>query len=273
MTTTFDKFINKFFLEEMNALEVKDKINEETIAILVFGACENHGDHMPFGSDFIFPMKLVENVIKDILNNKSKLSIQNLKLLVLPAIPYGVSSHHNSFQMTMSLEASTLISIIIDLFSSLGKNGIRRILVINGHDGNISPIEIASRIIKNKIPDIVIACLEAWWVLVGQKNKGLFDVWNGLGHGGEAETSGMLFARPDLVDLNNAPNQTIPNLPGEDIRIYWKFDELTNTGATGSPKKASSEKGEKIVKILKETIISFINNMEKSKWNYGIETK
>jgi creatinine amidohydrolase len=271
MATMCGETDKKILLEEMNAIEVKDKINKKTIAILVLGACENHGDHMPFGSDFIFPMKLVENVINDISNNKDKLSIQDLNFIVIPAIPYGVSSHHNSFQMTMSLESSTLISIIIDIFSSLAKNDIRRILVINGHDGNISPIEIASRIIKNKIPDMVIACLEAWWVLVGQKNKNLFDVWNGLGHGGEAETSGMLFVRPDLVELNNAPNQTIPNLPGEEIRIYWKFNELTNTGSTGSPKKASTEKGKEIVEILKETIISFINNMEKSEWRYGIE--
>ena len=49
-------------LEEMNAVQVKRNINEKTIAILVFGACENHGDHMPFGSDFIFPMELAKRI-------------------------------------------------------------------------------------------------------------------------------------------------------------------------------------------------------------------
>ncbi len=272
MKSSFNKSSEKnFLLEEMNAIEVKAKINKKTIAILVLGACENHGDHMPFGSDFIFPIKLVENVIMDITMNKVDLSYPDINFILLPAIPYGVSSHHNSFQMTMSLEPSTLISIMFDIFLCLKNNGIRRILVINGHDGNIAPIEVASRIIKDKFPDIVIACLESWWVLVGQKNKNLFDVWSGLGHGGEAETSAMMFARPDLVDLNNAPNQTIPKLPDEDIRIYWKFNELTNTGSTGSPKKATSEKGKKIVEILKEIIISFVNEMEKSEWKYGLK--
>jgi creatinine amidohydrolase len=42
-------------LEVMNAAQIRTKVNEKTIALLVFGACENHGDHMPFGSDFIFP--------------------------------------------------------------------------------------------------------------------------------------------------------------------------------------------------------------------------
>ena len=49
-------------LEEMNARQVRKDLNKNTIAILVFGACENHGDHMPFGSDFIFPMELAKRI-------------------------------------------------------------------------------------------------------------------------------------------------------------------------------------------------------------------
>lgn len=262
---------NNYLLEEMNAIQVRDKITEKTIAILVLGACENHGNHMPFGSDFIFPMKLIEKVVDEISNNDSSTSLQNKSnLILLPAIPYGVSSHHNDFQMTMSLEPSTMISIIENVFSSLVKNGIKKILVINGHDGNISPIEIASRKIKNEAPNVAIACLESWWALVGQKNKDLFEVWNGLGHGGEAETSAMLSVRPDLVNTDYSSDQVIPNLPNDEIRIYWKFNELTNTGITGAPKKASIEKGQEIIRILTNVIVSFISNMENNDWKYGL---
>ena len=260
-----DKKISSYnyLLEEMNATQVKDKITDKTIAILVLGACENHGNHMPFGSDFIFPMNLVEKVIEDISKDKNN-------LILLPAVPYGVSTHHNNFQMTMSLEPTTMISVIDNILSSLVKNGIKKILVINGHDGNIAPIEIASRKIKNESSEVVIACLESWWVLVGQKNKDLFEVWRGLGHGGEAETSAMLSVRPDLVNSNFAPEQIIPNLPKDEIRLYWKFNELTNTGSTGAPRKASVEKGQKIIEILKGIIISFIITMENNDWKYGI---
>ena len=139
---------SKTLLEEMNAVQVKRNINEKTIAILVFGACENHGDHMPFGSDFIFPMELAKRIA-------GKLDKKNS--IILPAIPYGVSLHHNEFQMTMSLEPHTLVMVIEDLFRSIIKNGIRRILIINGHDGNIAPIEIAPRTIKDKHPEAVIS--------------------------------------------------------------------------------------------------------------------
>ena len=252
---------DKRFIEEMNAIEVRNLINEKTIAILVLGACENHGDHMPFGSDFIFPTEIAKRVATKVSN-----------VIVLPAIPYGVSLHHDRFQMTMSLNLETMVGIISDVLSSLDQNKIRRVLIINGHDGNIGPIEIAARIMKNKNPEMIIACMESWWVLVGQIRKDLFEVWSGLGHGGEAETSAVLAVRPDLVKLESAPKDVIPNLP-ENIRIFWKFDELTSTGATGSPQKASIKKGNEILRLLEDVLVSFIKEMESADWKYGIHLK
>jgi creatinine amidohydrolase len=105
-----------------------------------------------------------------------------------------------------------MIRAIEDICLSLIKNKINRILIVNGHDGNIAPIELSARTIKDRYPDVVIACLEAWWTNVGQFNN-LFEERKGLGHGGEAETSAMLSIRPDLVDMVHAPKKIIPNLP------------------------------------------------------------
>jgi creatinine amidohydrolase len=247
-------------LATMNAIQVKNCINRSTTAIIVLGACENHGDHMPFGADFIFPTEFLKRVSAK-LNN----------VIILPFIPYGLSSHHNDYQMTISLQSETVVRIIRDICQSLIKNGILRILIVNGHDGNIAPIEIASRYIKNKYPTVVIACLEAWWTLIGQTRQDLFDVWDGLGHGGEAETSAMLAVRPDLVRMNNAPKAVIPKLPSK-VRIYWKFKELSNTGATGAPRKATVKKGNEIVETLEGILKSFLDEMDRSKWKYGISS-
>jgi creatinine amidohydrolase len=251
-------------LEEMNAAQVRKSTNNKTVAVIVLGACENHGDHMPFGSDFIFPMELAKRLAK----KKEKKNI-----IILPAIPYGVSLHHSEFQMTVSLESYTLQSVIVDLVESVIRNGIRRILVINGHDGNIAPIESAARICKDRHPEAVIACLEAWWVSVGDITHGIFEVWRGLGHGGEAETSTMLAVRPDLVNMELAPNEVIPKLPSYKIRIYWKFDELTDTGATGAARKATAKKGEAAIKALEKILLSFLNDMDKNNWKYGLSLK
>lgn len=244
-------------LSEMNAGKLRHSVNPETVALLVFGACENHGDHMPFGADFIMPYELAKRI-----SNKYK------NIIVYPPLPYGVSSHHKDFYMTISLEPETMIRVVRDILQSLASNNIKRILIINGHDGNIAPIELASRVVKEQHPEIVISCLESWWTLVGQLDSQLFDVWDGLGHGGEAETSAMLAIRPDLVDMTIAPEQVVPKLP-DHVRVYWKFNELTNTGATGAPRKATAEKGERILEILEDVLLGYIADMDKNQWKYG----
>ncbi len=244
----------------MNAIQLRKNLNNKTVAILVFGACENHGDHMPFGADFLVPMELAKRVAASARN-----------VLVLPAFPYGVSSHHSDFQMTITLKPNTLIRAIEDVCSSLIRNGINRILILNGHDGNIAPIELSARTIKERYPVVVIACLEAWWTLVS-KTKNLFDDSQGLGHGGEAETSVMLSVRPDLVDMRYAPKKTIPKLP-RNVRIYWRFSELTKSGATGAPRRASRSKGDETLQILERLLLGFINDMEKNNWKYGLAVK
>lgn len=260
----------KYLLENMNAIEVKKTINSDSIVFVILGSCENHGDHLPFGSDSLFPLNLAQLVVEDIIKVHPEKEHQ---FVILPAIPYGVSIHHIDFQMTISLQGSTMISIMEDVLTCLAGNGVKRVIILNGHDGNIAPAETAARTIKHKFPEMVIACLESWWTMVGTKNKDLFDVWSGLGHGGEAETSAMMAVRPDLVDLSIAPKQTIPNLPGEDIRIYWKFNELTKTGATGAPRTATLQKGNEIIKILSKVILEFIEKMDLNGWKYGVAVK
>jgi creatinine amidohydrolase len=253
---------NSYVLSEMNAYDLKQHITHETIGLLIFGACENHGDHMPFGSDFIMPFELAKRVAASYGKN----------IVVFPPIPYGVSSHHKDYFMTITFESDTMVNVIRDILQSLVNNNILRILIINGHDGNIAPIELASRIIKDRNPSVVISCLESWWTLVGSIKKELFDVWKGLGHGGEAETSAMLAVRPDLVNMTVAPKDVIPTLP-DNVRIYWKFNELTDTGATGAPQKATRTKGDKIISILENVLLAFIRDMDKNQWNYGTASK
>jgi creatinine amidohydrolase len=247
-----------FLIGEMNAHQIKKKVNDKTVALLIFGSCENHGDHLPFGSDFIFPFELAKRVAVKIEN-----------LIILPPIPYGVSIHHKKFYMTISIGTNTLISLIENLLESVYNNGVHKILIINGHDGNIAPIEIAARNTKDRYPNITIACLESWWELIGKISPDTFNVWDGLGHGGEAETSAMMTIRPDLVNKNNIPEDTIPNLP-KHIRIFWTMDELTKTGATGSPNNGSVQKGDVICRILEDILISFLLDMENNRWKYGL---
>lgn len=226
-------------------------------AILAVGSCENHGLHLPFGTD---------TLVSSILSEKVAAEVKGL--LVLPPINVGVSVHYAHFPFTLSLQYETLIAVIKDILTSVIKNGIKKIFIMNGHDGNIAPIEIATRAIKVAYPDVKIASLDAWWVTAGKLlPPNTFEVWDGLGHAGEGETSMGLALFPELIEMEHARG-VVPNLP-DSVDIKWNFAELTDCGATGDPTKGSVEKGRLMEEVLVKAVVKFFNDMEACDWKYN----
>jgi len=147
--------------------------------ILPLGSLESHGGHLPFGTDALTAHMIALDIAERVPG-----------IAVLPAVPFGVSEHYKEFPFCISLQFETEIRLIRDILESIYREGIRKVFIMNGHDGNIAPIEVASRSAKVAHPDFRIVSLDAWWVLVGSLvPPGFFEVWNGLGHGGEGETS------------------------------------------------------------------------------------
>jgi creatinine amidohydrolase len=234
------------------------KVDKVVIGV---GAFETHGYHMPFGTD-----ALISNILAE------KLAERVEGLMVLPPINYGLSEHYNHLPFTISLKPDTIVNVIKDVLLEVVRNGIKRILIINGHDGNIAPIELAARAVKVEHPDVTIASLNDWWVAAGKMvPEDFFDKWGGLGHAGEGETSMGLALFEDLIEMEHAKG-VIPQLP-EHVEIKWRFEELTNTGASGDPSVATIEKG----KVLEEKVLTvlenFIHEMDKKGWSYGLNEK
>lgn len=247
--------MNKYLLSHMLGYEYKTSKFDK--AILALGSTENHGDHLPFATDTILAQLLAEEVAMKVDG-----------LLVLPTLPYGMSEHYSTFPLTISLSSETLIAVLKDILKSLLKHGIKKLIIINGHDGNIPSIEIVTREFRVTHPEMKIAVLEAWWIVASQLlPEGTFEVWNGLGHGGEGETSLMLALKPELVSIKYAKD-VVPDLPVH-VQIKWTFDELTSYGFTGAPSKATKEKGEKLREALVNLLVSFIKEMDAKNWNYG----
>jgi len=158
-----------------------------------------------------------------------------------------------------------------DVFESLIHHGITQIYILNGHDGNIAPLEIAARNVKNRHKNAKFLYLPAWWEKAGPIMGDRFEVWNGLGHGGEGETSLMMSLRPELVNLEYAE----PQLPhkvikiSEKANIIWDISEVSKTGATGDPTKASVEKGKHMLEILVDLVVEAIKEMNDMGWDYS----
>jgi len=224
--------------------------------ILPLGSLENHGGHLPFATDTFTAHQIALEVAAKIP-----------KTAVLPPLNYGASDHYRNFPFTVSLGFETEIAVIEDILNSVYRAGIRKVFIMNGHDGNISPIDIAARRVKVANPEIKIVSMDAWWYAVGDMvGEGFYEVWDGLGHAGEGETSMSLALFPALCDMSKAAG-VVPDLPPY-VDIKWTFDELTDKGASGDPTKASREKGLKMRTLLVDKLVEILQNLDEKGWDY-----
>ncbi len=223
-------------------------------AVLAVGSTEYHGEHLPYGTDTLVAEHLAEAVAGRVEG-----------LLMLPPLPFGMSEHYASFPLAITLTTVTLMRVLREVFDSLLRHGLTRLLIVNGHDGNIAAIEAATREYRVEHPEFKIAVLEAWWETAGELvPEGTFEVWGGLGHGGEGETSMMLRVAPGLVDMAKARG-VVPKLPAH-VQVKWLFDELTPFGVTGDPTKATAEKGRLMRDALVDHLVEFIEAMDERDW-------
>lgn len=131
-------------LLKMTAHQIKEGKFDKVI--LAIGSCEAHGQHLAEGCDTIVSYELSKQVADRVPG-----------MLVLPPITVGYSGHYDTFPFTLTFDYETMIHVIYDIVESVLRNGINKIFLMNGHDGNIAPIEIAARKIKEKYPDARIA--------------------------------------------------------------------------------------------------------------------
>ncbi len=242
-------------LLKLTAAQVMERNYDK--AILAVGSCEAHGQHLAEGTDTLVSYILSKRIADEVDG-----------LLVLPPVNVGYSGHYDTFPFTLTLSYDTTISVIYDILESVIRNGIIHIFLFSGHDGNIAPIEIATRKIKEKYPDVKIACLPAWWVTIGDLlPEGTFEVWNGLGHAGEGESSIAYHLYPQWCQPENAKDIVPDNLP-DNIEIKWDFSELTNCASTGGATYGTAKKGKLIADTLVKCVSDAIKKLDEKDWDY-----
>jgi len=245
---------NPLEVQHLNGSDWKAKPFEKVI--LPLGSLENHGWHLPFGTDALTAYLIALDVAARVPNT-----------VVLPPVNYGMSEHYKSFSFTVSLQFDTETAIIRDILESVHREGICKVFIMNGHDGNIAPIEVASRSAKVAHPDFKIVSLDAWWNTLGTVlPPDFFEVWNGLGHAGEGETSICLALFPELCEPSKAAG-VVPHLPPY-VDVKWLFNELTNVGASGDPTKGTLEKGKKMRETLVNIVVGILTDLDKNDWDY-----
>lgn len=225
-------------------------------AIIVTGATENHAFHLPTGTDTYAAYGVAEAVAARVPGS-----------LLLPPLHFGVSDQLMPYPFTVTLTPETLADVIFQVAQSCIVQGITRFLIVNGHGGNSSAIDVAMRKIHRAYPDAKVAASLAWWVS-GPKllPEGTFAKDLGIGHAGEVETSTALYLVPDYVDMDVAEGEW-PSAPRE-VKLLTTIPQVSRTGATGDPVPATVEKGELIVDALAGYLAAFLREMDATGWEF-----
>jgi len=235
--------LRKRFWHEMTTVDFRDSRTADWIAVLPVCAIEQHGPHLPVYTDTC----IGEGMVKTVLERLP----EDLPVTFLPTQAVGKSNEHIASPGTLTLTWETLTRVLMEIGESVERAGVRKLVLINSHGGNVPILAIVARELRVKLGMLVV---NTAWSTFGQP-QGLFpaeEFTYGI-HGGDVETSLMLHFRPDLVHMENAEDFRSAQLEFIDefkhlrahgnVPFGWIAQDLNAAGALGNAANGTAEKG------------------------------
>jgi creatinine amidohydrolase len=215
------------------------------VGLLPVGATEQHGPHLPTGTDTILATAIAEAVSA------------RTNALVLPSIAIGCSyGHGTELPGTFSVTPESLADTVRQVVEWGAHSGLRRVILVNGHFGNRAALGIAGDHIRFRRPDLRIGIV-SWWAATQQIAAEVLKDGEDI-HANRAETSIMLAVAPDLVRMDLASGADDPDrTPG--LIFRYTAPSLSTNGVTGAPSRATGELGEW---LLRETVDAMVGMVE-----------
>lgn len=230
-------------LAELTGPEAARRITPESIVVLPMGAVEHHGEHLPLSTDLVMAETLAGRIV-------DAAAADGIDAWVLPAIGYTKSDEHAWAPGTMWVSGETLMATLTDLGNALEVTGVRRLVFVNGHGGNVAPLNWALRELRRR--NGLATFLFGVSVPAGDGVDGPDELGFGI-HGGWGETSLLMHLRPDLVHEDRfaravpewlAERQRI-GFAGRPVQFGWLSSDFPG-GVIGDPTGSSAETGARI---------------------------
>ena len=224
---------------------------DKTVALLPTGIVEAHGPHLPLGTDALMVTYIAEETAR------------RTNVLLLPTVWYGNTYVLDKFPGTISISNETLYRLYLDIFREVARNGVKYLVVVNGHGGNVDALSMAAKDAARETKLTVI--LVNWWIdLAKETRRRVLETPEG--HAAEDETSEVWAAYPQLV-------KAVPRDGSADewievrFRVYGKdaYAVEYTKAVQGYPSKASQEKGRAILEASVNELTQLIEDLKKGK--------
>jgi len=245
----------KWRLARMTSPEAGERMAACDVALLPTGAIEQHGPHLTVDTDFWHAERLCREVA---------LACGEPYPVVLPGIPFGVSYHHDDFPGTLSVSAETLSRYVTEVGRSAARQGVRKLVIVNGHGGNAPALQTAAQKIHRKTG--VFVCVDT-----GETSDADVDAiaeTRGDIHAGEIETSEALHLRPDDV-RGELPGLSVPRFAlealdeGGERWVPWfaRTSRLSPEGVLGDPSRATADKGRRMWEVQIGRLVELVRGL------------
>jgi creatinine amidohydrolase len=236
-----------YILSELNWKTVRDTRYE--VAMLPWGATEAHNFHLPYATDNIETEAIAAESARRAWE-------RGARVVVLPAVPFGVNTGQLDIPLCLNLNPSTQAAVLHDLAQSLAGQGVRKLVILNGHGGNDF-----RQMIRELQPAVsIFLCTVNWYTALDLRP--FFDEPGD--HAGEMETSLLLHLAPDLVRplAEAGPGKARPFVvTGLRERWAWaprQWRQATDDTGVGNPAAATAAKGARYLDAVVERLAGFL---------------
>ena len=216
--------------------------------IIPIGSVEAHGHHLPLGTDIFSPRLFCERVNEKIGD----------KIWIAPEVPYGQSYDLSIYPGTVTMPSEVMAEYMYYVGKSFYENGLKNIIFLNGHGGNITALSLAA---EKLVPLGASVMTINWWL---DFSEDILTITEGQGHGGEDETSAILYYKEELVQMDKAMKN--PNKQVIPVRFKDRGKTIFQDALTGDATLATREKGKRIFELLEDKIIDRIKIMQQGKY-------
>jgi len=230
-------------LAQLSWPDARDAVRQASVALLPVGAIEQHGLHLPLGTDWYIASHIAQE------------TTEQAGLLLLPGFAVGVSHEHRQFWGTLTVSPDQLCDQAMAVARALGDHGLRRIVFVNGHASNCAPLEAAAQRLRY---DGIYAFVFNWWQSIASTIAELFP--EPTSHAGSLETSVMLVIDPDLVReerFDKASESTQWGTYVEGVQVGFDAADFSEQGNVGDPSLADVEKGMRVLMATRESLSRF----------------